>query len=818
MRKSGGKYFSIRPQSNAQLILGTNGSGKSSLARELSPLPADSKDFSKEGSKTIEITHRGFNYTLKSWFTHGAKHSFLKDGEELNPGGTTRVQLELVKQEFNYTPELHKLMLGEDRFTRMKPLERRERFTQMSDQNYDYALGLFRRLKEKHRDISGALKLAKKRLVIEVASVITKEEKARLQAEVYELDRQMQAIVEQRVPMDKDLSHYEMVQEEILVEIEQLTARILRSKLIVPHGTDYRSIQEVNEAIEHYRHKVTELETLINAKTVDFTKLQKDAEALRATGQAGLDELQAKLEVLRGERNEALSKRKLQLEGWERVTNAANAFDSVYETLLEVFSTIPENSDYRFSQAKFTEATDALVASKDRILVVTSELQKLVGTKNHLEAHKANGDIACPNCNHRWIPNFSDAKYAMVLAQIADKEDELGALKDKVHALEEQITEIREYGTKYRAYTNCVTSWRILNPFWDYLQDNELVRTSPRQAMTLLDVLRNDFKFELEAHAVEQKMDDVKNLINIANQVGDANLSDVSTKLDIITGELENYTSELRRTRQGLNDNVNYQKQVTELTNLWELTKAELAKSGANNMNVVTAMKNKFLNEALASLRSTLLIKQDVLHEAELKEHTVYDLQNSINTLELEEEAAKLLVKELSPTDGLIAEGLLGFINTYTRQMNAVIRRVWSYPLQILPVKLEEDGEVDLDYKFPMMVQDTTNVVDDVSCGSTGMLEIVDLAYKVVAMRYHGIADFPLIIDEFGASFDEAHRTSSMHAVKNLMETTNFTQLFMVSHYESIYGAFTNAEMCVLCDSNITVPAGRDYNQHVRIE
>jgi hypothetical protein len=37
----------------------------------------------------------------------------------------------------------------------------------------------------------------------------------------------------------------------------------------------------------------------------------------------------------------------------------------------------------------------------------------------------------------------------------------------------------------------------------------------------------------------------------------------------------------------------------------------------------------------------------------------------------------------------------------------------------------------------------------------------------------------------------------------------------MINHYENIYGAFTNMEICVLDDRNITVPAR--YNEHVLI-
>ncbi len=112
-----------------------------------------------------------------------------------------------------------------------------------------------------------------------------------------------------------------------------------------------------------------------------------------------------------------------------------------------------------------------------------------------------------------------------------------------------------------------------------------------------------------------------------------------------------------------------------------------------------------------------------------------------------------------------------------------------------------------------MMVQ--TKLRKDVAHGSTGHREIVDLAFKVTAMEHMGLAESPLMLDEFGSSLDEVHRVQSMQVIKNLMEQKPFTQLFMVSHYEASYGSLTQAEICVLCAANITIPPSMTYNKHV---
>jgi len=183
----------------------------------------------------------------------------------------------------------------------------------------------------------------------------------------------------------------------------------------------------------------------------------------------------------------------------------------------------------------------------------------------------------------------------------------------------------------------------------------------------------------------------------------------------------------------------------------------------------------------------------------------------------VQEKALKLMVQQLSPTEGLIAEGLFGLIRSFTARMNKLIRSIWAYPLEVLPCGVDGDKGAELDYKFPLMVQSKSNIVKDVKLGSTAMQEITNLAFRQVAKSYLKLDDVPLYLDEFSASMDVAHRAAAAQLVNALIEQGSFSQAFMVSHYESFYGALGNAEICVLCSNNIVVPSGKPYNEHVVI-
>ena len=129
---------------------------------------------------------------------------------------------------------------------------------------------------------------------------------------------------------------------------------------------------------------------------------------------------------------------------------------------------------------------------------------------------------------------------------------------------------------------------------------------------------------------------------------------------------------------------------------------------------------------------------------------------------------------------------------------------------------MSTESGAELDYRFPMAVSTQTKPVSDIAKGSTGQQEIINLAFVVTAMHCLGLSEAIMYLDEFGASFDQVHRSQAAHVVKSLVESQSFSQLFMISHYVHSYSAYESADVCVLCSNNITVPAV--YNKHVTIE
>ena len=156
----------------------------------------------------------------------------------------------------------------------------------------------------------------------------------------------------------------------------------------------------------------------------------------------------------------------------------------------------------------------------------------------------------------------------------------------------------------------------------------------------------------------------------------------------------------------------------------------------------------------------------------------------------------------MSPKSGLLAMGMSGFINDTLRKMNDIISKIWTYPLELLPCNVD-DGE-NLDYRFPMRVGED-NIISDINIGSSAMKEIVDLAFRLVTMRYLQLDYYPVFIDELGAAFDEKHREAAFDLIKKMAESDDFSQLFLVSHYSDCYGSLSNVSTIILSDTNITL-------------
>jgi len=807
--------FVITPTEPIQLILGTNGSGKSSLMQELTPLPALSNDFSSEGMKIIKIEKDSTLYELRSAFSPTQKHNFIKEGLEMNPGGTLSVQRELVKHEFGITNEIHGLITSQVGLSSMSPSDRRYWFTKLSDTNYDYAISLYNRLREKSRDITGALKLAKNRLVTETAKIMSVDERQTIQEQVNELHDLLQHLQEYRKPVEKTLSEIEQTAGEIEYRIFTLLSSLMKKKQA--HDNKNLTVDEAIIELSLLESRCTVEKILTGKYYEEHAKLQESVDALKATGGQGSVEINKKISDLHKVIEKKSRLIKLKLDVYDPI-NTLSAFETVYDTLTTVFATLPENSSRRFSKSKLTDATTFKLSLKDQSTRLLSDLNKLTVSKTNQEHQKDHTAVECPKCEYKWSKGFDEAYYQNILTSIETTQEAIDEVTIKLQESEILESEIIGYSDIYRQFTSCSNNWPILKMLWDYLLSSNLISDQPRMVLSVLESFKNDLKINCELSVINNEITRFKELLILSEKVGEADLVKLVNKSDEIEESIFKSNQELKTLNTQIKDLILYKKDMEDITELL----AQIDILGQSFSLNYTEHKETFrraaLIDAIRGVQSVLAKKEQTLSEINTQSSIIADIQNQINLQEIDDASYKALVKELSPTDGLIAQGLIGFIAGFTRQMNAFIKKIWMYPLEVVPCGFDSEGQLDLDYKFPLKIKGESRNVPDVSKGSSAMKEVIDLAFKITAMKYLGLHDTPMFTDEFGQSFDAAHRIAAVETVKSLMDQHSFTQLFMISHYENSYSSLTNAQVCVLCSNNIVIPKDSIINQHVIIE
>lgn len=803
----------ITPHTRVQSILGTNGSGKSSLLSELTPCPAVAANYSKEGSKVISITNRGNDYLLTSDFKDGQKHSFLLDGKELNKGGTISVQKELVKQHFNITQEIHDLITGLERFSLMSPSRRREWFTQLCDTNYDYALSVYNKIRERLRDTSGALKLAKKRLVIETSKLTSDEDVSNIQNQIDELLKEITILYENRTDESRTLYQIESEQDKLLSEMKTVSDRLFAAKGHFHNRTIFTQ-EEYRTEIDLVKHQITETTTRMDMLSTEHAQLKTSLDDFSKTGEASVVELRDKQNTLYNQKDEALSKRKLSLDVQDSV-GSLSALESIYELLVSIFTNIPVNDSGKYSQANLEAAQEQFLVVKDKLLAAEKKLDNIRHQKEHFDQLRSSGETECPKCNHRWVVGYSQETYDKLTRVIDEGVTYVGENKKKLEELQITIEENTNYGNLYREFSRCVKTIPMLKCFWDHLLTGEHVFKSPANALRLTELFKFDLGLEVYVHGLNEDIEKTQHLIEIAMKASSVDMGNLKTRIDTIETELGILNRQMFMLRGKLTERTLDHQRVSDIQLLDQRIRDYQASVTKGVNDSVRALRNELIHQCLNQLQIEVAQKQNILNDMRMQKGIVEDIQNNISTLTLDESALKLIVVSLSPTDGLIAEGLLGFIRTYVRKMNSLIKRTWTYRMEVQDCSCAVDNGAELDYKFPVLVQTADNKTPDVGKCSSGMREIIDLAFKITAMGYLGLSDYPLILDELGATMDVAHKTQVVDLIKYLIEQCSFSQIFIVSHDYSQYGSISNLETCVICPNNVVVPSV--YNEHVEI-
>ena len=773
------------PQSPYQLITGNNGSGKSSLLEELSPLPPDKNKFTSNGYKEIHIVHEGKKYVLTNDFTKGGsgQHSFKLNGEELNDGANVTTQLLLVKEHFKYTKEVHELVIGKKRFTTMSGLQRRDWFVKIANVDMTYIMNLFNNVKTAYRDNQGAIKLQEKRLASSLEQLVPKEEEEKLQKET-ELYQRILNKLTSLIP--RELKQAEVVEQQLQTLIDGIRLRYHElGDLPHPYVKNDKSLQDLKTSVQMKLAKINELKERFEKESQRHLELEQRYSKMRWDENINEEEMEAELNDIEA-RLPTLTER---IEFSGDISETIRIAEEIKQPFEEWCTSAITNTDGRFNPERYEQ-------NYSRFREVEEKLNKVRGGVNRLEEHiqhvKSNlFETSCPHCHFKF-------QTALDSHRLPEFEERLAKGRQMIPELEKQYQELQEELNAYKAYNEnfsyCrrtfIAPYPSLSGFFDKLAGMNF-RDTPLVAVGQLDKFILALNHTKQYRELNERRMFLKDVL-AKRRGGEATLlkgllNESELTLSSLQGELQVFTQQHREVEE-------HYKQVERYLDILQAFDAEMKEYEVVLNDLEVVYEGIFLSDTMSKYQSEYYMTQEKLAELKTKRRVIEDVENYLKDLKTREEEFKVLLDVLNPNDGLIAKTLLGFIHHFLDQFNQLIGHIWTYDMKVVA---EESSEFTKNYNFPLKQANKDTPSSDVRESSKGQQEMVDFAFILLTMRYLGLSHFPLLLDELGGGFTEVHRIHIFNYLKQLVETGQVEQLFLISHNVTSHDTLNLAD--VIC-------------------
>lgn len=798
------KHLEFNPSEIYQIILGTNGSGKSSFLKELTPFPTHSKRFHKGGYKIFECVHKGSKYVLTSSFENGSKYTFVKDNQVLNNAGNAKVQTELVTRHFGIDNQIQSVLLGTTRFTQLNALARRDWLMRLSGNNYDYALHVHQLLKTKYRDTQGVIKHLNKRISDELDKMPTPEHLKEYEKQSADLKSELNILLGWK---NNTLPSKESIDSKLRTmgqRIQEIANRLISSDVNVP--TEELS----NESAERLLGKREEQLNVLKQK-LDF--LYKEHDEI-STNVAQLEELnvETRSDIQKAILNYQSAIKELNLQESDVISNAhekRQAFLFAKPMMLDILVEMPRIPD----DITFTldEISDVLLKTKLQLSNSEVESRRLEHQIEHIEKSET---TYCPSCKYSWKSGDPDgqldnikASLSKVMTSIRDNEVKLISFTDMYNIK-------NDHYQCYRKLMQLLKSDPLLELFQSRIHEAWHGSVAAMAIMTVIQKTDNDLYASTLYHDCLKEIDKAREALALFDSDNDKTrdsyrkkCAELEANITVVISQIESLKLDIVLLRQ-------YSETISRFDEMKEELNVLAIESEKEYELYVQAVEQEMINDFMGERHSALGHVENILNKASRVDSVVREMEKQLRDVTLDSEAYQLMINELSPTDGLIADCLRGYIEVFAEQMTSIIRSIWSYDYTILPCGVGEDNELDYMFKFKVGMDD--NDSDDVSQASESQVDIVDFAFRLLVIFHLELESFPFYLDEPAVSLDETHRNNIILFIKDYVEMRKTSQLFLISHYFQQSGAFHPNETMMLDSTNIiNVPSL--YNKHVKI-
>lgn len=784
-----------------QLIIGSNGSGKTRLMRQLTPMPPEKKDYFAEGERVQHYEHEGQVYILRSQFGRENYHSFIRAGveeEELNPGHTSTVQKQLVEEVLGFTADMQKILTGELKFTSMPPAKVMNLLMSIANLDLDYALKIHDRVKKQLSETNSVLKHVTAKL--EEADSNLKNTDESTDEQVEKLRRELKDIY--------PYTGHEFDQSKI-DDIRRSAETIKQIKSSLPKNKT-GALAEYDSA-EQMQHLLQSLESQLTAKKQecdyilreldDKTRSLRKAEAV--IGQHDVKQVTAR----NAEITEALEEYDdVELDESD-LTIRLNRYNGLSSALTEARN-LTADPDFRYYT---TEEISQVIKEYE---FVRGEHEKNNSTlfrfreSKRMEDHHREHSLSCDSCGnvvHRKEA-MGDKEYQSLCETVTKWENALAGDKEKLDALKKAVDDTKEFQSIFNKVFSKLSPYADLFAEFDFTVESFFAGASAIDDRLTLEYQILERKIQKKGLVLEQE--ELKKVLDVIESSDydsmsqrEASLQDDMLRCNESIVAISHQADVLRKRLTMYNT---YQAMSDKAT-------GEARKIIDHFNDVSQQLVSRYASEMIQRREESLallLTRQDSRKRWMARRDEAMADHDKYKTAKVELE---ILLKALSPKVGIIADQMSIFLGEFFSIVNTTLSRVFDYDIQI---DVAADGSSTLDYKFPLKVEGGDS--GEVSTASDGQKDVIDFAFNLALMEVKGLSDYPLYLDEVGRTFDEAHRENFVRYISGLLETDQVSQIFMISHFTSMHGGLSNYESTVLHSDNLTT-LPKDYNSHLQL-
>ncbi|EGO2129095.1 hypothetical protein ITP31_003918 [Salmonella enterica] len=774
-------HIRYNPVSPYQVIIGQNGIGKTTFLTNLLSYPSlGGKAFHKEGYSSIKFEKDGKEISVR--ISHDGKYSFVVDGQPENVGGTQAVQKDMFRDFLGITPEIEAVLNPNFDFLAMSPQKRQEFLAKLTTGDLAFALQLYKKLEQRARQHDGVIKRLEANLVELKTKAIPEEEYEAYKQRLEALNNDIRDLY---IELNQDAQNASGGSiDRFLPRMEQLEHNLTKEwvKYYCFGGVDATDEQDAVDKLHAMRNQIASKESELEGLMQQFEMFNEVMTSL--SGGDGEQDIDERLRTLNDRFNRLPPDENILdivMDSERDYRDAHKALSRLYGELSIKLSEIQGEWSEHLLQIDLVALREEHQDIERRIYKLEQEISRIDGDLEH----KHSGEVRCPDCGKQFTPGLDERRRESMIAR---RETLLESKSRGVAILAEKTKlgkEARTCQDQYNYIRNMCNLPILYNTF--LVVDNKAsLLTSPQHWLRVCSMALQTLEIKAEKAGI---LDDIHTLEKQKRMMAESNIESTQTladRLAILDERIWRVNTDIQSLRDRANNYAGRLDKVRKFERWAEAQEREYVDIGEQLFASAEYELDQIRRELLVTLQASASELATLISNYE-KDHTQLEyLTGMIESERAQMEAVKMSADELSPKTGMIAEQLYGFIECFLDDVMEICNNIWTYNVQIYPAK---DRSAALTYVFPVEFNNSDNASDDIAKTSEGQYSLINFAIRITALRYMGYEKSMLFLDEPERAFTPVHKVKMMNFIRDMVESGLFSQVFIISHHESGWGA-----------------------------